>query len=396
MAEGIDRHHCMVGHIYYPNDVRVEREAQALIAKGIEVDLICLRRSNESSQEVVDGVYVYRTPLGRFRSKKFIAQLFEYLAFFTLAVIRLTGLYFKRHYDVIQVHNLPDFLVFVALIPKLNGAKVILDLHDLMPEFYAERSQSSMDSLFVRFICWQESISCRFADHVITVTDLWRNTLINRGQPPSKVSVVMNTADERIFNRELGGFPKKDGGIFNLFYHGTMAYRSGLDLLIMAIDQIRHTASDIRLTLHGGGEYRKVLKNLVEEMDLHTYINFSDGGLPTADLPNIILKADLAVVPYRDGVFSGDIFPTKVMEYAALGIPTIASKTTAISEYFDETAILFFTPENIDELANCILILYRDRNRLADLAQNITKFNELYNWEDQKASYYRCIEKLFE
>jgi len=399
MAEGNYRRHCMVVQKYYPIDPRVEREARSLLAEGIEVDLICLRNSNEPSQEDVDGVNVYRVPLGRFKHKGYFVQLLEYLTFFGLAFINLTWLHFKRRYDVIQIHNLPDFLVFAALIPKLNGAKVILDLHDLMPEFFAWRSQKPMDSLLVRLIRWQESLSCHFADHIITVTDLWRNSLIKRGQSPGKITVVMNVADESIFNRKSVASPDKDNNIFQIFYHGTMAYRSGLDLVIKALNQIRYDAPDVRLTLHGGigsEEYQKVLENLIDKMNLHEHVNFSKGGIPTVDLPRVILKADLAVIPYRDGVFSGEILPTKIMEYAALGIPTVAARTPGISGYFDDTAVVFFTPENVDELANSILMLYRDRNKLAGLAQSITKFYDQYSWENQRSSYLRCIEKLFD
>jgi hypothetical protein len=71
---------------------------------------------------------------------------------------------------VVQAHNLPDFLVFAALVPKLLGARLILDLHDLMPEFYASRFKSGMTSFPIRLLCWQERLSCLFAKHVITVT----------------------------------------------------------------------------------------------------------------------------------------------------------------------------------------------------------------------------------
>jgi glycosyltransferase involved in cell wall biosynthesis len=266
-----------------------------------------------------------------------------------------------------------------------------------MPEFFAQRSQQPMESLSLRLICWQESISCRFADHIITVTDLWRKTLIKRGQPPDKITVVMNAADDKIFNLELVEVPPKDDHFFDIFYHGTMAYRSGIDLLIKAIDQIHDDAPDVRLTLHGGFRdevYKRELENLIAEFNLNEHVNFSKGGVPTSDLPKLILKSDLAVVPYRNGVFSGEILPTKMMEYAALGIPIIAAKTPAISEYFNEKAVFLFTPENVNELANCILMLYHDRQKLANLSQNIMKFIEIYKWEDQKTNYYQCIEKL--
>ena len=124
-----------------------------------------------------------------------MVQLLEYLGFFVLAAWRLLTLHLRRRYGVVQVHNLPDFLVFVALIPKLMGARVILDIHDLMPEFFASKTESDMQSSLVRLLILQEQLSCRFAHQVITVTSEWRETLIRRGVPAVKVAVVMNVAD---------------------------------------------------------------------------------------------------------------------------------------------------------------------------------------------------------
>ncbi len=392
-SRGNYRRHCMVVHAYYPvGETRVERQAQALLAQGTEVDLICLRFTGEPARATVDGVEVYRLPVKR-HAGGFIIRLFEYLSFFALAFVRLTTLYLQRRYDVVQVHNLPDFLVFVAIIPKLAGAQVILDLHDLMPEFYAERFQRSLDSLPVRLIRWQEWLSCRFADHIITVTELWRQALIERGQPAGKVTVVMNVADDRIFYRDAASAPEDDGR-FRLIYHGTLDQRYGLDLALRAINLVRQTAPEVHLTLHGGGEHRRTLVSLADELGLQDYVRFSTHFVPTAELPKLLRRAHLAIVPYRDGVFTGGILPTKLMEYAALGIPAIAAHTPAIAAYFDETMVQFFTPGDIDDLARCILALYSDRKRLAQLAQGADRFNQRYNWEKLGAEYVALVGRL--
>lgn len=343
----------------------------------------------------MNGAEVHRLPVRRHRGSGLVVELIEYLTFFILAFARLTRLHWRKRYNVVQVHNLPDFLVFVALIPKLTGARIILDLHDLMPEFYAERFQDSMDSLLVRLICLQEWLSCRFADHIITVTELWRQTLIERGQPANKITVVMNLADDHIF------FPAAattthalNGGQFRLIYHGILGHRHGLDLALRAVAKVRQAVPKICLTLHGWGEYRQTLESLASELDLQDHIRFSSSGLPTTELPNLLKTADLAIVPYRNGLFTGGILPTKLMEYAALGIPVIAARTPAIAAYFDETTVQFFTPGDADQLALCILTLYRDRRRLENLARNIVKFSRRYNWTKASAEYAALVGRL--
>ncbi|MFW6116106.1 MAG: glycosyltransferase family 4 protein [bacterium] len=389
--------HCMVVHAYYPLlETRVEREALALIDQGIEVDVICLRREDEEPTSIADGVRVHRLPVQRHRGSGMLMYLLEYLAFLVLAFLRLTRLHLRRHYDVVQVHNLPDFLVFAALVPKLTGAKVILDLHDLMPEFYAERFQRPMTSWPVRLICWEERMSCHFADHIITVTKLWRRSLVKRGQPKDKVTVVMNVADDRAFHRDVAPIERKNWQGLSMIYHGIMGPRHGLDLLLEAMRRLQDRIPDLHLTLHGGGEYRPVLEDMVGAWGLADHVHFSRDFVPTEQLARLVKAADLGVVPYRDGVFIGEILPTKLMEYAALGIPAIAARTPTIGEYFDDTMVEFFTPDDVDELADCILRLYRDQSRLESLGRGISTFTDRYNWSSQSSMYVRLVRQLME
>jgi glycosyltransferase involved in cell wall biosynthesis len=387
-------HHCMVVHAYYPlGETRVEREALTLKDRGFRVDVICLRGEEEPAIAYIDGVKVYRMPIKRRRGSGPIAQLLEYLSFFVFSFIHLSKLHLKERYDLVQIHNLPDFLVFSALIPKWTGAKIVLDIHDLMPEFFAERFYQEMDTLAFRLLALQEKFACAFADKVITVTETWRKTLISRGIPPEKVFVVMNLADKRYFYRN-GIEPKSNGNRLELIYHGVFGHRHGLDLLLSAIDKIRETVPDIHLTLHGEGEYRKTLEEMVCELGLEEYVSFSDHFIPTQDLVELIRSADLGIVPYRNGVFTGGILPTKLMEYAALGLPVVVSRTPSINEYFDETMVEFFPPGDVDLLAESILKVASDRKKLAELANNITRFNTLYNWQEQSASYLTSMEEL--
>jgi glycosyltransferase involved in cell wall biosynthesis len=385
----------MVVHNYYPQrEPRVEREAQALVAHGYEVDVICLREPGEPAEAVVNGVNVYRLPVKRHKGSGTAVQFLEYMAFFTMASARLAALHRRRRYRVVQAHNLPDFLVFAAWLPKLSGARLILDIHDLMPEFYVSRFKGGMRSLPVRLVRLQEYLSCHFADHVISVTDLWREALIARGMPPEKVSVIMNVANDRIFRRPEAGPPPADPGCFRLFYHGTLTRRYGIDVAIRAVDIVRRTIPGVHLTVHGAGEERDALVRLVEELNLGRHVQVSSNYIPTTEMPAFIRQADLGVVPYRRDIFTDGILPTKLMEYVALGVPVVAARTPVIQSYFDETMVQFFRPEDHEDLARQILALYTDRARLAQLAQNADRFNQRYNWQTVSDSYVALVDRL--
>lgn len=392
------KRHCMVVYALYPySETRVQRQAEALVQNGYAVDVICPTRPGKPPTDEHNGVKIYRVAKRWQRRKNggLITQLLNYLGFFILASLKLLRLHLKQNYAVVQAHNVPDFLVFTALIPKLLGARVILDLHDLMPEFFQEKTGQDSESFSLRLILLQERLSCRFADHVITVTEHWRQALIKRGVPPEKCSVVMNLADTRIFQL----LPKKrfisnNGNQFRLFYHGFMTKRYGLDLILLAMEKIRLEIPHIHLTLVGGGDYRDNLIQLAEELQLkNDHVEFIQTK-PVEELPSLIAAADVAVVPYRDDIFADTLLPTKLMEYAAMGLPAIVARTTAISSYFDERMVKFFKPDDVDELADCIIELYNNPGQRQKLSEGIRRFNEHYNWEKQSAAYLQVVDQL--
>lgn len=390
------RRHCMIVHAYYPlGETRVQREADVLLKHKYEVDVVCLRKKGESAADYFKGVRIYRLPVKRHRGGGMIVQLLEYLAFFFLAMSKVSWLHLRRRYSTFQVHNLPDFLVFSVWMPRLLGARIILDLHDLMPEFYIGRYHRDDDSLLVHLIHFQERLSCRFAHHVITVSHHWRQALVERGIALEKISVVMNVADDAIFlppanrpryNRTYRGL--------RLIYHGSIKQHYGLDLVLFTMAQIRRDSPDVHLTILGRGDQIETLMRLADELDLNNQVTFHCELRPAEELPEIILAADAGIVPYRNDPFTDSLIPTKLMEYAALGLPSIAARTTAISRYFDATMVEFFTPDSVDDLARSIMRLYNGRARLAQLAQGIQKFNQGYNWTKIGAEYVALVERL--
>ncbi len=371
----------MIVHAY-SSDVRVEREADVLVKNGYTVDMLCLRAPGESETALRNGINVYRLPVRRYR-KGMLVQLFEYLAFFCLVFFRLARP--SARYNVVHVHNLPDFLIFAGLISRLRGARLVLDIHDLMPEFYLSRLNNRFYS---RWFGWliqlQEKLSCRFAHHVITVSEPWRQTLIKRSVPDQKSSVLMNVpGDLFLQNIPSNKVAEPERKEFQLFYHGSVVHRYGLDLALQAVAQVVDEIAELRFTIHGNDDYLETLIPLAKELGLTNIVTFSTEELPIEELPGFIAEADVGIVPYRSDVFTDGILPTKLMEYVALGIPTIVSRTSAVEVYFDDTMVEFFSPGNVAEMADCIRRLYHDQTRCQKLAHNARRFNQLYSWSNQ-------------
>jgi glycosyltransferase involved in cell wall biosynthesis len=389
---------CMIVYAIYPlAETRVQREAEVLLRNGYEVDVICLRLPNDLPRDQYKGVQIYREkyvfPWIGSKETGLKRKFLNYLRFFFTAAARVAQLNFKHRYDLIQVHNLPDFLVFCAFIPKLMGVPVMLDLHDLMPEFFAGRFKTRMP-LMAKLINWQERAACKFANHVITVSEHWRQALIKRGVPPEKCSVIMNVADDQIFypgKNENHDQPGADP--FRLIYHGSIHERYGLDLAVDAVDQLQQEIPNIHLTLIGHGEFLPHIAQMVEDRKLSQHVSIESLHL-AEELPDLIRACDLGVVPYQNDVFTDGLLPTKLMEYAALGLPAIAARTTAIQAYFSDTNTEFFEPGNTKDLVRGIRYLYKNPNRMKELALGSEKFNQRYNWSKVGAEYVALVERV--
>jgi len=386
----------MIVHAYYPiGETRVEREALALVKGGFEVDVLSLSHKEDPKFEKVEGVNVYRLPVTRNKYGGMISQLFEYLRFFFLVFFKLLVLFPRRKYRTVQVHNLPDFLIFSALVPKLFGTRLILDIHDLMPEFFAMKTQKPMNSFLVRLVIIQEQLSCWFANHVVTVTDLWRVRLINRGVEARKVGVVMNVADDRHFYpRSLGSENGNSKDQFRLIYHGTFKEHYGMKELIQSIGLAREEVPGIHLTLQGVGEYHVEMSRLVEELGLQKEVTINNFAIPVYDLPEVIDQADMGIVPNRNDLFSGDLLPTKMLEYIALGKPVIAAKTRVISHYFDDTMVQFFQPGDPTSLSERIVYAYQHWDVILEQKNNFHKFTDQFNWELISGKYVELVSNL--
>jgi len=386
----------MIVQNYYPfAEVRVRREAEALAEQGHLVDVICRLHGTEPRQESVGGVTVHRLAVGEKKWGLF-SQLFDYLAFAFLAFLKVTQLHIRKRFDVVQAHNLPNFLVFSAIVPRLTGSRIILDIHDLMPEFFCSRYKTSLNNFGARLLRWEEYLSCRFAHRVITVTELWKETLIKRGVPKGKCFVVMNLADPAYFDGS--GYSRReystDQGRLRLIYHGTLAHRYGVDILLKALQLVKEDVPSVYLRIHGRGDFAATVLAMVPQLGLERHVEITTDFVSPRDLSQLIRSFHVGIVPYRQDIFTDGILPTKLLEYVALAIPAIVAKTDVISRYFDADAVEFFEPEDVNDLAYHILHLYRNQDRRQQLANSCQRFNSIYNWPRQKAAYVRFVEQV--
>jgi glycosyltransferase involved in cell wall biosynthesis len=387
IGEGLMARLCMVVFNDYVSDARVRREAEALVERGDSVDCICLCREHMTS---LHGVRLFHLSGTKYRGASRLHLVFRYIQFFCYAFLKIAIEHLRSPYDVVQAHTMPDFLIFTALIPKLLGARLVLDMHDLMPEVYMAKYGAGPRNWVVRFITWMELRSVSFAHRAIAVHKPHLDALAEHGNDPDRFSILLNVPDHRIFKRPA---PPPQDGKFRLIYHGTLPKRAGLDVAIRAVAHARKEIPNLHFLIIGSGDTRETLAQLVADLDLAGCVEFMP-NVPVEKLPALISRSDVGIVPYTADAFTRYVLPTKLLEYAAIGIPAISSRLCTVEAYFDSSMVTFFEPGNDVELAGEILRMYRDPALRQALAARAGRFTELYNWPEQRKVYYQLVDLL--
>jgi glycosyltransferase involved in cell wall biosynthesis len=385
----------MVAYTNYRRDPRVKREAEALVEAGHRVVFLAKRQPGEPNRETIAGVDVVKT-MGLQNARTSIAvYMLDYSIFFLMITLHLF-----RHplrYELIHVNNMPDFLVLATWLPKLLGRPVIHDVHDLMPELYVDKFGSGKMRWMVGALRLQERWAAKFATAVLTVEERLKDILCSRGVARWKIHVLMNLPDDRIFAPRTRPAVKEHDAPFVLVYHGTLAWRLGLDLAIEAVANARQAIPRMELRIIGGGEERRRLIDLRDRLGLETVVTFSEGYVPVEDIPKLITDADVGLVPLRIGGGTDIMLPTKLLEYVSAGIPCIVPKTTTIARYFDSDMVQFFEAENVDSLSRAIIELYRNPARRAAIATRATeRFGKTYSWSQHKLVYTSLVSRLLQ
>lgn len=384
---------CILRHGHYPFDIRVRKEALALAAKGYQVDIICLKLDGEKSREVNQGVNIYRVPI-KHRREGISRYIYEYVAFFGVATIKLCSLYFRNRYDFIQVNTLPDFLVFATIIPKLLGAKISLDLHEPAPELFGTIFGNDRKML-IRFVKFLEKISIMYADHAITVSEQMKENYIKRRYSASKIDVVLNVPNlEFNFDNYKNNSQRNDNKFLGVI-HGAMLKRCGQDVAISAIDIVKDEIPNIQLNILGYGEYESELKRLVSRLRLKHYVHFY-GFIPFFDMIKMVTKSDFGIVPMEKNAYSDLVHTNKMFEFIAMKKPVIISRTRAVEEFFgsDDTCLKYFKSGDVNELADSIIEIYKNPEKREQMTSNAFKKFKSVSWEKTKEEYCRIYEEL--
>jgi glycosyltransferase involved in cell wall biosynthesis len=382
----------IVVHAIYPGDPRVRRQSDALTDAGHEVDVLALRQPGEPVEERRGAERVVRLPLNRLFTG-FAGHLAEYAAFTGMAAWRLAREHRRRKYDLVQVATVPDFLGLAALPEKLAGVPLMLDLHEDMPEFFRDRFTAPLLRPLMPVVVGVTRASAAVADHLITVHEPLRLLSLARGVPPDKIDVVMNSADPRLFDPSRHERrPFMADGTLRLIHHSNLQRIYGLDVAVRGLGSLP-AGLDWRLDVYGDGPWRGPIEAAVAETGTSARVSLH-GRVRIEELPALLAGSDIGLVPSLPEPYMQYSLSTKLLEYAAMGIPTIASDLATFRHHFTDAALRFVPGGDPAALARAVAELAADPGSTVAIGLEAQRQAAAYDWESQKARYLAVVDRL--
>jgi glycosyltransferase involved in cell wall biosynthesis len=386
----------LVTHSYYEEDPRLRRQAETLAAAGWSVDVFALRRPDDPPEGHLEGVHIRRLGVQRHQGAGLATYLREYVAFFVRVLFALPRAHARRHYAVVQVATLPDWLVFATAPLRMVRVPVILDLHEAMPEFFRSRFPGPLRSVGFRLLRAQERASVAFADHVITVNDAMGDRLTSLGLPAGRLTVVANSPSLTRFDPALVA-PRRfmADGTLRLVYAGAVTPMYELDVVLAGLAILRHRrpALDWRLDIYGRGDAAAGLVRQAASLGLADSVT-QHGRIPVEGVPAAIAAADVGLAPTRRDAFTELSLSTKIFEYAAMGRPALCSDLPLVRRTLGLEAVWTYAAGDATSFADVLgAVVDEPAAREARAATAAERMRALA-WEGEAERYLAAIEAL--
>ncbi|MDD8015901.1 MAG: glycosyltransferase family 4 protein [Acidobacteriota bacterium] len=393
------------GHIgmlvlnYYPRDIRVRREAEALAEAGFRVDVVCLTDPEvagarpQRSPEKINGVRVHRLPLSRKRGTS-ARIVFEYASLIALGIWKLAGIHLRDPFRAIHVHNMPDALVLAGLIPKWTGAKLILDIHDPMSELFLSANAGGRDGMILKAIRWQERWSRRLAHWIITVNEPMRTGIQAKGVAPERILVVHNFTDTRYLpvKDDIARWtPHADRMVW--LYAGTINRQYRLTVAVRALKIASTHLPPLTLRLVGEGNDLERIHRLAEDLGVGRKIEYIK-PVTIDQMQKHMNEADIGISCHQDGPFGDLQFSVKIIDYLTQGLPVVSSRTKTLERYVPADAVFYFDPDDAEDMAEKIIFLWNHPDIVKQKMENAKKLFPRFTWQSEKSGlidFYRRI-----
>ncbi len=343
----------VVAYSEYEYDIRIRNEAEALAEAGHRVHVVSVMPKTGAADYQFDGITLHRVPLHIRRGGR-LRYVYQYTLFFLMSTVVLVRLHRKSPFGFVHVHTLPDFQVFCAVPLKITGTKVILDMHEPMPEILAARFGLGEQSALFRITRFLELLSCRFADQLIAASEGIRDAVVSKGVPLERFLVVYNSGD-----RAAAGMPPEPlrqrlriPQQRLLVHAGSVNPERDLETLLRALSAPQ--LSDFHLVVAGEGEpaYIQSLSKLAAQLGISNRVHFT-GNLSVGDARSLMSMSEVGIVTLQRNALTDLAWPMRIVEYANMEKQLVVPELRFIREVLGPHAY-YYRPQNPASLAATI------------------------------------------
>jgi len=257
---------------------------------------------------------------------------------------------------VVQVNNIPTYLVWAVTIARRRGARVVLDIHDPEPELFLSKfGRRPGARIGARLLAFGERAAARNADVVFCVHEEHRRLTEAHGVERSKLRVVVNQADARLFPMA----PARPATAW-VGYHGTVSRRMGLDVVLEGLALLRDRGVVLRAAIWGDGDDVSRLQRIRDRHGLSGMVEIPGQRFRLEDLLPRVRELGVGLVPLVRDVMTDIMLPTKLLEYVRLGVPVVVSWTPTIAQYFPDDTVRYLRDLSPNAVADAVAALLRD------------------------------------
>ncbi|MDR3251625.1 MAG: glycosyltransferase [Tannerella sp.] len=245
-----------------------------------------------------------------------------------------------EQYDIIHAH---DWLTYPAGIHAKNVSGKPLVIHVHATDYDRSRGNVNPDVYGI------EKNGMDYADHILTVSDLTRYTVIEKyHQNPAKVTTVHNAVEP--LSKDILSIPDKRGVSDKIVtFLGRITMQKGPEYYVEAAAKVLSRSNNVRFIMAGSGDMMNKMIRLAAERNISDRFHFT-GFMKGKQVYEIFRSSDVYVMPSVSEPFG--ISPLEAMQ---CGVPSIISKQSGCAEILDYAVKVDYW--DIDALADSIYAL---------------------------------------
>lgn len=309
-------------------------------------------------KEVIEGVEITRVILYPEHSSSGIKRALNYLSFALACLI--FGAWNVPKPDVIFTYHPPLTVGLPTyVLSRLWNVPFVYQIQDLWPETLSATGMlhnKQILSLIGKVAKWLYSK----ADGILVISPGFRQNLISKGVPASKIDFVSNWVDTTVYYRaESDPELARELGMadhFNVMFAGNMGEAQGLETVIEAALLLKDMPN-LQFVMVGDGIAESRLRQLVNQYQLAN-VRFL-GRFQPQDMPRLYALADILLVHLKDNPLFHITIPHKTLAYLASGRPILAAVAGDVADMVSSIgAGVTCPPQDPQALAEAVRSLY--------------------------------------